>query len=251
MSWVWFLNVIYSAPYGDDCSDNNNNKVSIPLQLNYKYMYTCDHQHHHVHVVHHFIQKSKSLTKVSPAEHFFFSFQTMLSLVIIDVLHETHALRAVGYCSVHSVTLSPVPSVRGFPLLSEVFNLPLVFYLCFFFFIVSPISQFHSPRLLANSPAPWCEWARVLCEQICRWVIDRVHTLNVAGVGLHFLCVLLLKRDRELSCLKTWLCERGRCSKTSEHIRRRLTGVGLDGGVLDCWHGLVKEAYTNQFSGPT
>lgn len=63
----------------------------------------------------------------------------MLSLVIIDVLDETHTLRAVGYCSVHSVTLSPVPSVRGFPLLSEVFHLPLVFYLwSFFFFSLFP-----------------------------------------------------------------------------------------------------------------
>lgn len=145
MSWVWFLNVIYSALYGDDGS--NNNKVSIPLQLHFKYMYTRDHQHHHIHVVHHFIQKLKGLTKVSPAEHFFFfSFQPTLSLHFITLHYywcsrwEPHTESSsciVG--SVHSVTLSPVPSVRGFPLLSEVFHLPLVFYLWgWFFFSLFP-----------------------------------------------------------------------------------------------------------------
>lgn len=32
-----------------------------------------------------------------------------------------------------------------------------------------------------------------LCEHACRWVIDRVYTLNIASVGLHFLHFLCLK----------------------------------------------------------
>lgn len=133
----------------------------------------------------------------------------MLSLVITDVLDETHTLRIVGYCSVRSVTLSPVPSVRGFPLLSEVFHLPLVFYLwvVVFFSLFPPYLSFTALGFSKNSPAPWCEWAIVLCEQICRWVIDRVHTLNVASIGLHFLRVLLLKRHRQQKKQTGWTWE--------------------------------------------
>lgn len=79
---------------------------------------------------------------------------------------------------------------RGFPLLSEVFHLALI---PLYYFIAS---QFHSLQFLTKKshvrPCV-CRLCEILSEQICRWVIDRVDALNIAGVGLHFLHILRLK----------------------------------------------------------
>lgn len=85
-------------------------------------------------------------------------------------------------------------------------------YGCVFFFSLSPPYLSFTALGFSQTALPLrASQQESLCEQICRWVIDGVHTLNVASVGLHFLCVLLLKRDRELSCLKNltgWTWER-------------------------------------------
>lgn len=89
--------------------------------------------------------------------------------------------------------------LRGFPYRKSFISLLSLYYFT--------TSQFHSLRLLKRSHLHFfcvsmlCMWSIFMGGKIYRGVIDRVHTLNVAGVGLHFLHVVCLK-NKELSWTK-------------------------------------------------
>lgn len=87
--------------------------------------------------------------------------------------------------------------MRNFPLSEKIFDLSLS--LLFHPFSVSQPSVSHKDLLHLGCDA--CARSFFFffchCEHICRSVIDRVHTLNIASIGLHFLHILYLQKKKK------------------------------------------------------
>lgn len=134
---------------------------------------------------------------------------TFASIVSNNVLLEAHTQRVVG-CSIvpesQCLTLgtSPVPSAKQ--LIGQNWEASLSYRKSFislhslYYFTTS---QFHSLQFVTLSHVNLivCMW----CMRICRWVIDGVLTLNITGIGLHFLHILCLKKteschERSFTC---------------------------------------------------
>lgn len=78
------------------------------------------------------------------------------------------------------------------------------------------------------------------CEHLCRWVIERVFTLNVAGVGLHFLHFLCLKTKI------TKMCSDNNTQRMNWYNRKTPTGADLDWELSGCWQYLQNITQSNR-----
>lgn len=96
---------------------------------------------------------------------------------------------------------SPVPPVKC--LLGQVWSQTLSYVigsLALLSLYYYTTSQFHSLQFLTRGPV--CIWGRRACARfLC--VVDRVHTLNIASIGLHLLHILCLKWETDKQALWT------------------------------------------------
>lgn len=86
-------------------------------------------------------------------------------------------------------------------------------------------SSFSQTPHMCISMCDWDACTRLLCKQICRLVVDRVHTLDVASIGLHFLHILWLVSGEEK---KDWCHKQywgGKSAINDRKLKQKLSSI--------------------------